>query len=196
MLYPATRLDQLLHRLPGGDALAHQIGRLGSAFGEAAQADETKRLKARVLEDIKPITDRLAAIPPDANGRRWRSDVRTAEDWLSGGPEITVTFGHFNDAEYRAFLYFQRNGGMPVYPANGLKWGAVDARSYSLDIPAGRGGGRPIYRGYLPGAEPDRLDMKASHKIGRFARYFLETALPQISARADRPAPKAGAPLP
>jgi hypothetical protein len=201
MFYPPTKLDQFLHRIPGGDAIAHQLGKMTLDFKEAAQPDKIKALKAKIAEDIKPITDRLESIPEDANKRRWHTFIRTDQDILDESQsEIRVTFGHFNEAERRAFLYFQRNGGMPVYPATGQSWGSVSARSYELTVPADRGGGKPIYQGYLPVAADKDYPQKrgTSHKIALFADYFLNRALPHITEQKSSPKPETppAAPIP
>ena len=199
--YPPTKMDQILHKIPGGDHVAHMVGLLSYTFGQHAAPDEAKRMKEKVLEAIRPITDRLAIIPADANGRTWKSfvSIRDGLDFLDEdrAPDIEVTFGHFNVKEERAFMYFKRNGGSPHYPAEGITFGQISSRSYDLDVPTDRGNGRPIFNGYLPKEnEADTLSRKSSHKLDRFAAYFLDEAVPAIMAIPERQPEAKAAPQP
>lgn len=197
MLYPATKMDRMLHKIPGGDHVAHVIGLLSYTFEQHAAPDEAKRMKEKVIEAVRPIINRLALIPEDANGRSWKSfvSIRKGVDLLdeNAAPDIQVTFGHFNAKEERAFMYFKRNGGSPYYPAEGISFGHIHARRYDLDVPTDRGNGRPIFRGYLPKEnDANTLSRQSSHGIDRFASYILDVAVPRIMAFSE-PEPRAEA---
>jgi hypothetical protein len=201
MMYPPTKRDQFLHNLPGGAWVAHMLGKLENAFQNASLPADAAALKAKMLADFKPVTDRLAAIPQDSAGRRWRVYTDMSDDVLT--PEqknLEMTFGFFNDAEERAFLYFKRNGGSAIYPGNGLSWSQVDALSYAVGVPVGEAGdpgfgmlpvpkGEPgAYYGMLPvpKGEEGLLRRQFSTKPDQYIAYFLDRAMPGISSRADR----------
>lgn len=196
--YPPTATDQFLHKFPGGDVVAHHLGKLSLAFNQWASPPDLIALKENFAAGIAPIAEKLKEIPADQNGRRWKTYVHIVPaDLIRNQPTFSADFGHFNQAEERAYLYFQRNGGSSYYPGNGLRWVQVNARSYNISAQAGRGlNGRPIFEGELPNTETNEMDFKKSHRIDAFADYVLNEFVPDTEARTGVTPPGKNAPKP
>jgi hypothetical protein len=184
MIYPSALADRTLHYIPGGDRIADRIGALRFYFNRITAPDHMKAIRANVEEEIKPISDIIESIVPDSMGRSWKTYIFTEADPFDDTTEICVTFGYFNVKEERAFHYFQRNGGMPVHPATGIKWTHIHSLSYDLFVKAANEKDSHIYHGGIP--LDGTVKEYVSPDIDKFRDYLLNQKLLEIISLSEK----------